>query len=103
MSIDTSLSSTQTLNPFRIMRTALQSSNVRRTPRRLVKYTTIRSSVPDNRNGVVVVVVVHDSQCAFDSDWNSDSGAFFEEDSNKVQSFLTIFPRIEVFADSADP
>ncbi|BAT93396.1 hypothetical protein VIGAN_07234800 [Vigna angularis var. angularis] len=102
MSIDTSLSSTQTLNPFRIMRTALQSSNVRRTPRRLVKYTTIRSSVPDNRNGVVVVVV-HESQRAFDSDWDSDSGAFFEEDSNKVQSFLTIFPRIEVFADSADP
>lgn len=50
--METSLSSTQTLNPFRIIFTALQSSNVLRIPLKLVKYTTILSSAPSNRNNI---------------------------------------------------
>ncbi|PON85898.1 hypothetical protein TorRG33x02_183620, partial [Trema orientale] len=45
-SIDKSRSSIETRNPLRIDRTALQSSNVDRTTRRLVKYTTMRFSAP---------------------------------------------------------
>ena len=47
-SMDRSRSSIETRNPRRIDRTALQSSNVRRTTRRLVKYNTIRFSAPGN-------------------------------------------------------
>lgn len=45
-SIDRSRSSTTTRKPRKMDRTVLQSSNVERTTRRLVKYTTTRFSAP---------------------------------------------------------
>ena len=50
-SIDTSRSSKATLNPLRMERTVLQSSNVARTTRRLVKYTTTRCSARGTATG----------------------------------------------------
>lgn len=63
--------------------------------------------MPGNRNNIVM----HESESVFerdfeeenDSDSDSGSGKGFLEDSNKVQSFFTIFPRIEDFMESTEP
>lgn len=122
--METSLSSTQILNPFRIIFTALQSSNVLRIPLKLVKYTTIRSSPPSNRNNIPDshpnFAPEPDSEPNFEAERDSEpnlEGArgsepnfeagrgsdFVGDDSNKLQSFFTILPRIDDFIDSTEP
>ncbi|RYR32412.1 hypothetical protein Ahy_A10g046986 [Arachis hypogaea] len=117
-SIETSLSSIHILNPLRIIRTALQSSNVLLTPLRLVKYTTTRSSASGNLNGVPKsesTFINFEFPCFALDDWTDSSVADFaiDEDfdcvSKRPHIFLTILPRIELeleldfdFAESSD-
>lgn len=119
-SIETSLSSTQTLNPFKIILTALQSSNVLLIPLKLVKYTTIRSSASANRNNIPASSFSGPERGFwpnFEAARGSEEGFKFDDDddnsfvvvvvvvgdSNKVQSFFTILPRRDDFIDSIEP